>query len=309
MSFKRSFVYILVLIAIVSMSGCGTEKLDNNTTMNTNNEEKIIVAVSIVPQETFVKAVAGDLVDIITMIPPGYSPANYQPTPNQMTKFSEAKVYFSMGVPTEEANILPKIEELNKDIEVVSLADKVGETYPHRSFQGGCKSCKGCKGKEKKDPHIWLSPKRTKVMIEVIKNKLISLDPSNKLNYEKNADEYIAKLDVIDDEIKEELSEFKGESFIIFHPAFGYFADDYGLKMVTIEGQGKKATATKVQEVIDFAKKENIKFVLYQEEFDSHQAETIAKEIGGEVVEVAPLAPNYIENLRYTANMFKEILK
>lgn len=302
MSFRKSVVYLLLIMTMIGLMGCQAEKPDN-IEANISNEERITVAVSIVPQETFVKAVAGELVDVITMIPPGNSPANYQPTPKQMTKFSESQVYFSIGVPTEEANILPKAEDLNRNIKIVSLDDKVGEVYEHRALKG-CGCCAG-----KKDPHIWLSPKRVKVMIEVIKDELISLDQDNKSTYEKNADTYIAKLDMVDQEIKEALDEFKGQSFIIFHPAFGYFADDYGLKMVTIEGQGKKGTAVKVQEVIDFAKKENIKFVLYQEEFDSQQAETIANEIGGEVVKVAPLAPNYIENLKYTTNTFKEILK
>lgn len=301
MNFKRGFMYILVITTIISMIGCGGKKSEDITT-NTSNEEKITVAVSIVPQETFVKAVSGNLVNVITMIPPGNSPANYQPTPKQMTEFSQSKVYFSIGVPTEEANILPKIKDLNEDIKIVSLADKVEEVYTHRVLGKD-------EGEGKKDPHIWLSPKRVKVMIDVIKDELIVLDPKNKAIYQKNAEKYIAKLDVVDNEIKEALKGFKDEPFIIFHPAFGYFADDYGLKMVTIEGEGKKATAMKVQEIIDFAKKENIKFVFYQEEFDSQQAETIAKEIGGETVKVSPLAPDYIENLRDTVNKFKEVLK
>lgn len=319
MNFRKSLVYILVLMMIVGMSGCQS-KQSNNTTENTANKERITVAVSIIPQETFAKAVAGDLVDVITMIPPGHSPANYQPTPKQMTKFSESKAYFSIGVPTEESNILPKVEDLNKDIKIVSLADKVGEVYSHRSFaeeeehQHDEENHKD-RGDEEhhhhdgRDPHIWLSPKRAKVMVEVIKDELVLLDPDNKTTYEKNAEEYIAQLDEADNEIREVLSDFNGQSFIIYHPAFGYFADDYGLKMVTIEEDGKESTAKKLQEVIDFAKRENIKFVFYQEEFDSNQAETIAKEIGGKTIKVAPLASDYIENLKSIANKFKEILE
>lgn len=328
MNFKKGCIYILMLIAIISMSSCTTEKSDK-IEADAVSENKMTIAVSIVPQETFIKAVSGDLVDVITMIPPGHSPANYQPTPKQMAKLSESKVYFSIGVPTEEANILPKVEDINQEIKVVALADIVEEVYPHRYF--GSEEMHQHDDEENhhedhddeqdhdheethhqhsiRDPHIWLSPNRVKVMIEAIKNELVDLDPDNKLTYEKNADEYMAKLDEVDHEIRAELNEFKGQSFIIFHPAFGYFADDYGLKMVTIEGQGKKATPKKVQEVIDFARKENIKFVFYQEEFDNQQAETIANEIGGTTVKVAPLAQSYIKNLRDTKNMLKEILK
>ncbi len=347
MIFKKGCIYILVLIAIISMSSCTVENTDK-TEANAVSESKITVAVSIIPQETFVKAVSGDLVDVVTMIPPGHSPANYQPTPKQMAKLSESKVYFSIGVPTEEANILSKVVDFNSEIKVVALADIVEEVYPHRYFGKDemHKHDHECSGDEenhdechdheenhdedhgheenheeehdheethhqhsKRDPHIWLSPNRVKVMIEAVKDELVELDPKNKSTYEKNAAEYIAKLDEVDNEIRVELNEFEGQSFIIFHPAFGYFADDYGLKMVTIESDGKKATPKKVQEVIDFARKENIKFVFYQEEFDNQQAETIANEIEGTTVKVAPLAQNYIENLRDTKNMLKEILK
>lgn len=300
MNLRKNILYILIIIMLF-ISGCGAENQDGTKT-DADGSEKIAVAVSIVPQETFVKAVAGDLVEVITMVPPGNSPSNYQPTPKQMSKFSESEIYFSIGVPTEEANILPRIKDLNRDIKIVSLDDKVSEVYPHRFFQGQ-------EGKGNKDPHIWLSPKRVKIMVETIKEELILLDPDNREIYEENALKYISELDEIDNEIKEALKEHKGQSFIIYHPAFGYFADDYGLKMLAIEDHGKKATALKVQEVIEFAKREDIKFVFYQEEFDSGQAETISDEIEGEAIKVAPLAPNYIENLLHIANKFKDTLK
>jgi zinc transport system substrate-binding protein len=314
-NFKKSFMYIVVIIMMVSIIGCeGKQPLDTEAD---SSKDQITIAVSIVPEETFVKAVAGDLVDVVTMIPPGHSPANYQPTPKQMTKFSEAKVYFSMGVPTERANILPKIKDFNKDVKVVSLADIVEGVYPHRYFELGehhkHDDDKDHKDNEEKhsirDPHIWLSPKRVKVMIDVIKDELIDIDPENAKIYTKNAADYLGKLDQADNEIKEVLSGLAGQSFIIYHPAFGYFADDYGLKMVTIEEEGKEATTKKLQNVIDFAKQEKIKFVFYQQEFDSHQAETIAKEIEGATIKVAPLAPNYIENLTYIVGQLKEAVK
>jgi zinc transport system substrate-binding protein len=290
---------------IINMSGCNSNSVDN-AIEEKNTKEKIKVAVSIVPEETFVRAVGKDLVEVVTMIPPGHSPANYQPTPKQMAEFSESKVYFSIGVPTEQVNIIPKLEDLNKDIKLVSLADKVGEIYPHRYF---IKDDEHGHNHSGRDPHIWLSPKRVKVMIKVIKDELIALDPENKSTYEKNAEEYLGKLDELDNEIKQTLSSVERQSFIIYHPVFGYFADDYGLNMITIEEEGKEATAKKLREVIDFANKENIKFVFYQEEFNSTQAEAIAKEIDGATVKVAPLASEYIENLKAIVNKFNEVLK
>ncbi len=295
MNNKRYLLYLLIIFMIISISGCKAIELDN-TLLNTS-KNRITVAVSIVPQETFVKAVAGDLVDVTVMIPPGNSPANYQPTPKQMIKFSQSKIYFSIGVPTEEVNIMPTIKDFNNNIKVISLADKVGEVYPYRNSGEG------------RDPHIWLSPKRVKVMIELIRDELIKLDPDNRSTYEKNANEYIEKLNRVDNEIKAILDGFEQQSFIIYHPSFGYFADDYGLNMITVEEEGKEATVKRLQEVIDYAKKENIKIIFFQEEFDSQQAETIAKEIGGAAIKVSPLALNYIENLEFIAQKLKEVLR
>lgn len=297
---------------ITLLIGCNHSAKEDSTPSIPSDKtvtKKIITAVSIVPQKTFVKAVGGDLVDVIVMIPPGHSPANYQPTPQQMVEFSNAKVYFSIGVPTEQANILPKASELNANIHIVHLSEKVDAVYPPRMIEKNNNDTHEAHNHTSQDPHIWLSPKRVVIMIEAVKEELIALDPENKNFYEKNAKTYIAQLQDLDHDIKETLKGVNSKSFIIYHPAFGYFADDYGLEMITIEENGKESTAKKLQSVINLAKKENIKFIFYQEEFDSKQAETIANEINGATIKVAPLSPDYQKNLRNIANTFKKILQ
>lgn len=302
---KKLSIVMIVLVMMMSFSGCATE------TKSLNN--KPIVAVSIVPQETFVKAVAGDSIEVVTMIPPGNSPANYQPTPQQMQKLSQASVYFAIGVQTELANILPRLRDINENIKLVSLENQVAEVYSERYFDDEDEHSDNDENEHEnhvgRDPHIWLSPKRVRVMIEEIKNHLIELNPENKEIYEKNAANYINGLDEVDQEIRTTLNGLDKQSFIVYHPSFGYFADDYDLEMIAIEESGKEATAQRLQHVIDLAKEEGIKFIFYQAEFDSQQAQTIAQEIGGEAVMVEPLSPDYIDNLKRVANSFKEVLK
>ena len=367
----KGVIVICMIILMVTLIGCA-----QRTTGKIS--EKMTVAVSIVPQETFVKAVAGDLVNIVTLIPPGNSPANYAPTPREMEAFHQASLYFTIGTPAEEANILPKAKELNENMTVVSLPEEVGKVYPHRYFEeahvhkedkhehGGdahhhegendadgseCASCSDCQQHEEgshghegdkhghehggdghhhegendadesehascsdchqhggRDPHIWLSPKRVKVMVEVIAEELSAVDTKNKAIYEKNAKAYIEKLDQLDRDIKDVLSPLKNKTFMIYHPSLGYFADDYGLEMIALEKDGKEATAKQLQAVIDKAKKENIKVIFYQAEIDSKQTETFAREIGGKVVQIEPLSPHYIENMGKIADTFKNVL-
>ncbi|RKD29558.1 metal ABC transporter solute-binding protein, Zn/Mn family [Thermohalobacter berrensis] len=306
MKLKRNLTILIFVMAIL-LIGCSNKALESNS------KNKPMVVVSIVPQKTFVKAVAGDLVDVTVMIPPGNSPANYQPSPKEMKDLSKSLLYFSIGVPTEEVNILPKIKDFNNKIKVVSLADEVGKIYPHRYFENDNDRHSHDNEDEHnhsgRDPHIWLSPKRVKIMVDVIADELGKLDPNNKDIYEKNAKEYIEKLDNLDKDIRDVLSDVNNRAFIIYHPVLGYFADDYNLEMISIEKEGKEATVKGIQEIIDTAKKKNIKVIFYQAEIDSPQTKVLAEEIGGKIQIIEPLAPNYIENMKKIAYTFKQVLK
>lgn len=291
----RSIFGVMLACCLLAASGCGSSsKAASSGTASAAASEKPIIAVTIVPEQTFVKAVCGNLAEVITMVPPGNSPENYEPTPEEMKKFSKASLYFSIGVPTEKANILPNVG----NVKVVSLQEKVAAVYSERKFESG-----------ERDPHIWLSPKRVKVMIKTIAQELSTMDAANKTTYEKNADAYIKQLDEVDKDISSALKNVKNKKFIVFHPAFGYLAEDYGLTMYSLEEDGKEATPQHLQEMIDLAKKEKIKVIFYQEEIDSSQSKAFAEEIGGKTIQLAPLAADYIGNLKKMAQTMAEVMQ
>ncbi|QGZ99221.1 metal ABC transporter solute-binding protein, Zn/Mn family [Dehalobacter restrictus] len=287
---------LTLILSLLVVTGCNSKEKAAETSEAAGKAtvQKPIIAVTIVPEQTFVEAVCGDLAEVITMVPPGNSPENYEPTPQEREKFSKASLYFSIGVPTEEANILLNVG----DVKVVSLQKEVAAVYPERTFESG-----------ERDPHIWLSPKRAKVMVETIAREMGELDAANKETYAKNAAAYIAQLDELDQEITSALKDVQSKKFIVYHPAFGYLADDYGLTMVALEQEGKEATAQHLQEIIDLAKKENIKAIFYQEEIDSSQSEAFAEEIGGKTIQLAPLAADYIGNLKKMAETMAEVMQ
>ena len=299
----KIFSWILVLLLVLSVSavaiGCNSQPVVS--------DEQLVVAVSIVPQATFVKAVAGDLVEVVTMIPPGFSPANHAPSMREMRQFSNAEIYFTIGVPAEES-ILRGALDINKNLKIIDLATEVATVYPDRNFTVEA-SCACCPGPGGRDPHIWLSPKRVKTMIEVIARELSYIDPENENIYKENAQAYLVKLETLDREIRTMLQNINNRTFIVYHPAFGYFADEYGLTMVALEKHGKKATTEHLKDIVNLAREKEIRVILYQAEFDSKQANVLAEEIGGETVKVAPLAPNYIENLTKIAQIFSDILE
>ncbi len=304
---KKISLLVLSVLLMASLVSCKSGDVEATDVQ----ESKITVAVGIIPEATFVEKVAGDLVDVITLIPPGNSPANYQPTSTQMQALSDAAVYFAMQVPAEEANILPKVKDFNKDIEIVNLREVVSATYPpriieehHHHDEDGDEDHEedhdedhDQEHEETVDPHIWLSPKRAIIMVQAIADKLSEIDKDNEETYKLNAAEYIKELEALDEAITKKVYELENKTFLMYHPAYGYFADDYGLEMVSLETDGKQATASEIKQVIDRAKLDGITTIYYQEEFDDNQAKTVAEEIGGNVLKVAPLSPDYIGSL------------
>ncbi len=245
-------------------------------------DAKLSIAVSIVSQRAFVQAVAGDLADVVVMVPAGSSPGNYEPTPMEMETFSQASVYFTIGVPTESANILPQAE----DMTVVDLAAIVAEQYPERTFSSGSR-----------DPHIWLSPKRVMVMVDTIAQTLEALDPDHADVYAANAADYLASLTELDAYMTNAFNTMTKKEFVVFHPAYSYLADDYGLTMIALQKDGNEATAQELAEVIDLAKADGITTIFSQAEIDSKQPDAFAEEIGGTKVMLAPLGEDYIPNM------------
>lgn len=291
----RRFVYgsllVVLLVAHLMLTGCSTESSLGPEIIN----EKPIIAVSIAPQKTFVEAVAGDLVEVVTVLPPGASHESYDPSPQEMELLNQASLYFTIGVGVEDAQILPN---LSNEIPVVSLEEEVASVYSMRTFGSG-----------EPDPHIWLSPKRVKVMIEVISQELAKADPSHEAFYRENATKYLEQLDQVDEQIEQALKGVDNRKFMVYHPAFGYLAEDYGLEMYSLEEEGKEATAKHLQEMVDLAKEENIKVLFYQEEIDSKQSEAFAEEIGAETIQLSPLAADYIDNLKRMANLMAEAMQ
>ena len=285
---KKALIILLTLCLVIQLAAC----------TNTEKSGRLMIASGIIPVTSFITEVAGDLMDIVTLIPPGNSPANYQPSSGEMQALSDSVIYFTLQMPTEEANILPKVHDFNKNIEIVNLRNIVSETYPLRMIDDHGHDEEDSPDELSVDPHLWLSPKRSILMVRVIADALSEIDPVNKDTYEANASAYISEIESLDSEIKIRLGTFPNKAFMIYHGSYGYFAEDYGFEMISIEAAGKQATAAEIQEVIEHANEEGIKVIFYQDEFDDSQAQTIADEIGGSVQKASPLSADYLTSMR-----------
>ncbi len=266
---------LLVIFAIIISIIANDEKMVFDSV---DVDEKINVMVSVLPQIDFVKNIGKDKVSVEAMIPPGFSPATYEPSIEQLKKLSRADLYIKIGHIPFEKTQMKKLEDLNPEMKVIDSSEGI-EIY-------------------ERDPHIWLSPGLVKIQVENIYLVLAEIDSENKDFYERNKNEYLVELDDLDTELQNAFSEMQGKKILVFHPAFGYLARDYYFEQIAIEIEGKEPSAENLANIIDTAKKENIRTIFVQKQFSQKSAESIAQQIGGSVVPLDPLAEDYIENLR-----------
>ena len=275
---KLTVLLSLIILGSLLAAGCSSG--------NEPSGAKLKVAVTIAPQKALVEAVAGDLAEVVTLVPKGASPETYEATARQIEEFSQANVYFTMGLPSESAKVIPD----TGGTLVVDLGAVVSDVYPDRTFDG-----------VDRDPHIWLSPKRVVVMVKEISTILAELDPVNEDIYYENAHAYLHELEALDAEIMNLMNGRAQKKLIIYHPSLGYFAEDYGLEMFALEEEGKEADAAHLKDLVDFAKAEGIKTVFATDEAETRQIEAFAEEIGGKVVSLKALESEYIGSMKKLA--------
>lgn len=286
---------------------------------------KVGVVVSILPLAYFAERVGGGAVEVSVMIPPGGNPHTYEPTPRQLAGLSRAKLYVEAGSGLEfELAWMEKVAALNPGMRIcdasrgIALAELGGPGG--RSDEGNAPGARRAGGagpedespggarirRRGKDPHIWLSPANAAVIADNIRDALAAVDPGRAEAYAANARALKAELDTLDGEIREALAPVRGRGFIVFHPAWGYFAARYGLAQVAIEAGGKEPTGRELAAVVSGARRLGAKAVFASPEFSRKAAETIAAEIGGRVVLIDALARDYPDNLRRVARAVAE---
>ena len=250
--------------------------------------EPIPVFVSILPQKYFVERIGGEQVKVEVMVNPGESPATFNPNPKKMSLLSQAKLYFSIGVPFETIWI-ERIQSIHSNLQFVPLHDNQNPANDHDHSHGS------------RDPHIWTSPAKVKVIAKKIKETLVRTEPQKEKYFEANLQAFHDDLDALDGDIREILAGSDNHRFMVFHPAWSYFAEDYGLEQISIEAGGKEPGARSLQKIIEKGKKLGIKVIFVQKQFSLSIAEKIAKMIGATVREMDPLAEDYLANMRRTA--------
>jgi len=268
------------------------------------------VAVSILPQKYFVEQIGGNHVAVQVMVRPGFEPATYEPTPRQIAALSQARAYFAIGVPFEKT-WLPRFQSTNPDMAVIDTAKGIErqamaeEHPPHHAHDADHGHAAG-----QPDPHIWLSPPLVRIQAQNIRDALIRLDPAHAADYRRGFARLALKINQVDDTILKSLAhaDLRSNRFMVFHPAFGYFAAAYGLIQTPVEFEGKQPSPRQLATLIARAKADGIKVVFVEPQFSKKSARMIAEAIDGRTVTIDPLDADWPAGMRAIARALGDTL-
>jgi zinc transport system substrate-binding protein len=283
---------IVFLIAVTILSGCISQDESTSGTLSGNASHRIKVATTIAPLGDFVKAVGGDKVEVTVVVPPGAEPHTFEPTPSLMMDISKADLYVMNGAGLEFwiDNLLAanrRMEVVDSSQGIVLLQESRGEI----------------------DPHIWLSLRNGAILVDNICSGLIKVDSPNKDYYIKNRDAYLEKLKALDLELDHTFAGKRTKIFIVQHPAWTYFARDYGLKQVPLMENEKEPGPKYLGDVIELSLKNNISTIFVEPQYNPKSAEVIAREMNANIIIIDPLAGNYLDNMRAASREIAKSLK
>jgi zinc transport system substrate-binding protein len=268
--------------------------------------DRMRVVVTIPPLAEFVEKIGGEKVEVSIMVPPGASPHSYEPTPGQLADVAKAGVYVKVGTPIEfEIVWLDKLLATNSKITVCNASRgidliPVRDAHDHTSVIGHGHT---------NDPHVWVSPDNAGIMVANICQIMSAVDEKNRTHYEKNRDRYLFILDSLDQDIRRILKAKKQKRFLVYHPAWSYFARTYGIEQIAIEVEGKEPTAQVLQRIINQALKTGTRVIFASPQFNTKSAQVIAREIDGTVILIDPLARDYVANIGKIARMLADTME
>lgn len=280
---NASLLVALLVIGVCVILAVAGPGCISDTSPEPNNSRHLI-AVSIPPLKNFTEAVGGDRVEVLVLLPPGAEPHSYEPSARDIVEASGSELIIAVGttMPFEQV-FIRRLMEMQPDVMVVNTSAGIPLMDD--------------------DPHIWLSPKNAKVMVTHIASALCQHDSLHCGEFKTQRDAFLQDLDVLDLNLRTTLTPARGTAFLVTHPAWGYFAQEYGLTQIAIESEGKEPSSGEIASLIVTAQAQHIHVVFVEPQFSPREAEVVARQINGTVVLVDPLALAYIPNLEYIASV------
>jgi len=257
-----------------------------------------IITVSIAPYKYFIEAISGDNFTVNVMVPAGSNPHIYEPYPEQLSKLRQSVAYISNGYLGFEITWLDRFYEMNRSMKELNLGNVIDPIVPEHHD--------GDQHFETADPHYWVSPLCAMKMASSVRDFLTGLDPENREQYEINYKVLIERIQETDLKAKELSSSGGIKPFMIYHPNLAYLARDYGLEEISVEFEGKEPDPSRLVGLIDRAKKDSLRVVLVQREYDTKNARVVADEVGARVIVIDPLSEDWYLSTNEIISILKD---
>jgi zinc transport system substrate-binding protein len=290
-------------------------------------EEPLDVFAGIPPAAFLAKRIGGDRVKVESLISSNQDPHSFEPASKQIQSLGKAKLFFEVGLPFE-IRLVEKIEkthpsmkiiDVSKGIEKRRLSSTGGNAADHRDADQHAADHHDAdasampheheESPEDLDPHVWLSPPLVKIMAGNVAQALEQAEPDHAAVFKANLARLDEELDALDAKIRKALKPYAGRSFFVFHPAFGYFGDCYGLHQEAVEAGGKQPSPRQLRDLIHKAKDDRVRMIFVQPQFDPRSAQAVAESIGATVVAMNDLEEDVLDNLNEIGEKIEKALK
>ena len=268
---KKCRYLVLLLVAIVGLVACSSQKSSSDSSSSKLN---VVATNSIIADIT--KNIAGDKINLHSIVPVGQDPHEYEPLPEDVKKTSKADLIFYNGINLEtggNAWFTKLVENAqkkeNKDYYAVS--EGVDVIY-----------LEGQNEKGKEDPHAWLNLENGIIYAQNIAKRLIEKDPDNKTTYEKNLKAYVEKLTALDKEAKEKFNNIPEEKKMIVtsEGCFKYFSKAYNVPSAYIWeiNTEEEGTPDQIKSLVEKLRKTKVPSLFVESSVDDRPMKTVSKD-------------------------------
>ena len=314
---KKFLLSLIALFALGSIIGCTASSTP--TTITENKTQKPHIAATLFPVYDIAKNVAGDAADVELILAPGASPHTFDASPSDLTKLQSITRIFAIGQGIDSwsfgiADNIPGAEiiELDKNINLKESTEHEDED----EYEGKAEHEEEADEHGELDPHYWLDPNNAMIMANTIADELGTLDPTNAEQYRQNADNFTKMLQNEDVTWKTTINALPEKNIITFHDGFFYFADHFGLNVVTTfePFPGKEPTPSYLQELEKEIKENNIRVLFTEPQLHGASLKQFAKDHDISVSVLDPLGgvdgrQSYSELINTNVQTIVEALK
>jgi len=293
---NKTLISILAILFVVT--SCSTPSAKNDSR---------VITVTIPPFAWFVEGIAGDDFKVSVMLPPGADHHIWEPLPAQMRSLAGSAAFIMDGQLGFEQSWMGRFREINPDMKILDLSKNIklipagnaGQKDDYADHEGHVHAGP--------DPHYWMSPVSAYIIANNIKDFLTEINPGSESKYQANLDTLDRAISRVDSLLKAAVASASPKIFMIYHPALGYMAHDYGLQQVTFEDEGKSPSPARMKELIDIAREKRISIIFIQAEYDIRNAQSLSSETGARLVVINPMNSDWPSAIMEVANALREL--